>query len=83
VHSSLLGGLAQERINDRRREATAERAVAQARSSTTPRSPWRIVLGVRLIGWGCRLWLSGHQATGRERGRPSDHFDPQFARRAG
>jgi hypothetical protein len=61
MHSSLLTELAQQRVDDRRLEAEPLRAVALARASSAHRSPWRVVLGVRLIGWGCRLWLSGHR----------------------
>ena len=61
VHPPLLGELVQERIDDLRPEAAAQRALAEFRSEATPRPPWRVELGVRLIAWGCRLWLSGHR----------------------
>jgi hypothetical protein len=86
VRSLLLGDLVEDRIEARRREAAAHRAVAAARVRP---SPWKIELGVRLIAWGCRLWLSGHgnalpgDGTGRGGNFEDDRVGVQFARRAG
>jgi hypothetical protein len=75
VHSSLLAELAYERMDNRRREAEVHAAAVEARSigARSTGTPWRVVIGVRLIGWGCRLWLSGQ--------RPGPDYPPPPAAR--
>jgi len=66
VYPSLLGELAQPRVDDCRRELPSHQAFAASVASLPPRAPWRVELGVRLIAWGCRLWVSGHHREGLE-----------------
>ena len=62
MHPLLAGDLARQRI-----DASQQRAEQRHLTATRPRWPGgavRMAVGSRLIGVGCRLFLSGHRERG-------------------
>ena len=59
MHPLLAGDLARQRIDESRQRA--EQRQLRANRQHSPGAAVRIAVGSRLIGLGCRLFLSGHR----------------------